>query len=283
MKIAYFGNDYFIDCLEKMIESDHDVVKIFVSTCDNIYNFNLRIKALAEERNIEIQEVKVSTVDLRKLSEQGCELIVVAGYKYLLPILENNMICAINIHPALLPEGRGPWPTPWFILKNLKRAGLTIHKIDKDFDSGDILSQQSFNISEREDQETLTCKFQILAPKLLDDVVRNLDELWNNARPQGMNFSYWDMPELSDRTIDWNSSVNDIDRIVRAFGKFDSCAIFDEKEWIVQDASVWEEVHTFKPGTVAHRSEREVVIAAKDGFVCLKYFKIDPDFEELSD
>lgn len=88
------------------------------------------------------------------------------------------------------------------------------------------------------------------------------------------------MPGLEDRTLSWSLSVEEIDKRVRAFGNFDSCAVLDGKEWIVQDAVCWVERHDHEPGTVIARTGREILVAASDGYVCLRSFRIDPDFEK---
>ena len=87
------------------------------------------------------------------------------------------------------------------------------------------------------------------------------------------------MPDESDRTLNWNYDVERLKKISKAFGKFDSFAVFDNKEWVVQDINVWHENHNLVPGTVVHRMNKEVVIAAKDGYVCLRFYSIDPDFK----
>lgn len=58
----------------------------------------------------------------------------------------------------------------------------------------------------------------------------------------------------------------------RVFGKFMSLARFDNTDWLVEDVSVWKAKHDYKCGEVVLRGNREVVLAAQDGFVCLRHF-----------
>ena len=55
-------------------------------------------------------------------------------------------------------------------------------------------------------------------------------------------------------------------------------AEFDGKEWLVEVATAWTEQHKLAPGTAAHRTNKEVVIAASDGFLSICAYEIDPDF-----
>lgn len=278
MKIAYFGYDFFYKCLEHLSNAGHEVLKVYTYKTDNKYNFNDYIITLADNLHIPVQFSKVKPSDIYSLKELGCELLVVAAYPYKIPILEDCRIKGINIHPTFLPEGRGPWPLPHIILKGLKKSGVTIHKLEAAIDQGDILLQASFDITDTENLESLSCKCQLTAVTLLDEFFENFDSYWNNAQKQGTG-SYWEFPSVEEQTINWDTSVLDISRTVRAIGKFESRAKFDDKYWVVQDATVWVEKHAFITGEVVHRTNKEIVIAAKDGFVCLRFFEIDPDPE----
>jgi methionyl-tRNA formyltransferase len=276
MKIAYFGYDFFYRCLEHLSGAGHEVVKVFTYKTDNKYNFNDYIISLADSSHIPVQFSKVTPSDIYNLRESGCELLVVAAYPYKVPILEDCIIKGINIHPTLLPEGRGVWPLPYIILNGLKNSGVTIHKLEEKIDSGDILLQQSFDIMDIENLESLSCKCQLTAVSLLEKLLKKFDFYWSNAQKQGVG-SNWAFPSIEQQTINWDSSVHEISRITRAIGKFESRAKFDDKYWVVQDAVVWAENHRYIPGEVVHRTNKEVVIAAKDGLVCLRFFEIDPD------
>lgn len=278
MKIAYFGYDFFFPCLEDLINQGHTIQKIFSFPCDNVYNFNERVAKTAQKLGCPFTIDKVTSKDINDLQNSDCELIIVAAYQYKIPT-KSLTIPAINIHPTLLPEGRGPWPLPWIILKGLKQSGVTIHKITEEMDSGDILLQKEFKVTNEDNLETISAKSQLLAKKMLSETLYNFHSYWKKARPQSKKFSYWGMPKPEDRALNWTKTGKELIKIVRAFGKFDSLAKFDGKEWVVQDANFWKEKHKLKPGTAVNRMSKEIIIAVKDGFICLRSYKIDPDFK----
>jgi methionyl-tRNA formyltransferase len=47
----------------------------------------------------------------------------------------------LNLHPSLLPIGRGADPVPWGIIERQKQ-GISIHLIDQNLDTGDIVFQK---------------------------------------------------------------------------------------------------------------------------------------------
>ncbi|MCT4612084.1 MAG: hypothetical protein N4A47_01785 [Clostridia bacterium] len=67
MKIAYFGYDFFDNCLEYLIGTEHEIKWLFTFDCDNEYNFNTRVIELANENNIEIVKRKVTEEDIKVL------------------------------------------------------------------------------------------------------------------------------------------------------------------------------------------------------------------------
>lgn len=276
-KVAFLGFDFFYSCMEALDKTEYQVKWLFITPRDNEYEFNTKVINKAKELGADIIEERINKSHIGMLKQEGCDLIISAAYPHKIPVIVNSPFM-INIHPALLPIGRGPWPMPCAILKNLKEYGVTIHKVSEKLDEGDILLKESFPISDEEDLETLSCKCQMKAKELLMKILSNFEHYWTSAIPQGKG-EYWPNPTNEERTLDWTLPVTEIKKISRALGKFDSFAIFDEKEWIVEDLSVWKENHTILPGTVVHRTNKEVVIAASDGFVCLRHFFIDPDFE----
>ena len=59
-------------------------------------------------------------------------------------VLAHTTIC--NIHPSLLPELRGPDPL-FYVARGDAPAGITIHQMDSEFDTGPIIDQQSIDIT----------------------------------------------------------------------------------------------------------------------------------------
>jgi folate-dependent phosphoribosylglycinamide formyltransferase PurN len=85
------------------------------------------------------------------------DLICVASFNQLIgeSILSIPRCGTINMHPSLLPYY--PGPNPWFrmIMNNETQWGVTIHFVDKDEDTGDIIYQSRIEYSETDDGKTL--------------------------------------------------------------------------------------------------------------------------------
>jgi methionyl-tRNA formyltransferase len=52
----------------------------------------------------------------------------------------------IGAHPSLLPRHRGPDPTYWAIASGDEETGVTVHRIEEEYDTGAILAQERLRI-----------------------------------------------------------------------------------------------------------------------------------------
>ncbi len=79
------------------------------------------------------------------------DIICVAGFSRLLKkdVFSVPLHGAINFHPALLPNYRGPQPLFWHYYFMEPQIGATIHYLDEGEDTGDIIKQKSMPIPPR--------------------------------------------------------------------------------------------------------------------------------------
>lgn len=52
----------------------------------------------------------------------------------------------IGVHPSLLPRHRGPDPTYWAIVSGDEVTGVTVHRLEAAYDTGEILDQEPLRI-----------------------------------------------------------------------------------------------------------------------------------------
>lgn len=52
----------------------------------------------------------------------------------------------LNIHPSLLPTGRGPEPVFWTLRRGERVTGVTVHQMDAGFDTGPIVVQETLPV-----------------------------------------------------------------------------------------------------------------------------------------
>ncbi len=233
MKIAYAGFDLFYPVLENLYENGCEIVKIFSNHVDNVTEFNKKVTQFAIEHNIEITYDKVTLADLEELKAKGVDALFCAAYYYRMPIIEGFKM--INVHPSLLPHGRGAWPMPLCILNEEKTSGVTFHKMEEDFDTGEIIMQKSFELSKDENLSTFMEKIYALIPDMVSTLLSDLENYYINATPQGYG-EYQQAPDESDYVMTQNTGFTLANRITRAFYGFFTVYNDGENEYRLKNA-----------------------------------------------
>ncbi|WP_214106449.1 methionyl-tRNA formyltransferase [Acrocarpospora catenulata] len=104
------------------------------------------IEAIAESLPPGMDLLLPGTTDglARMLAGYQADLIVTYGFPWKLPpeVRRSVRLGAINVHPSLLPKYRGPIPVHWAVRNGDPEVGVTIHWMNDDFDSGNILVQR---------------------------------------------------------------------------------------------------------------------------------------------
>ena len=278
MRAAYIGIDLLYPALPALEATGCEILKIFTCETDNITEFNRKVCAFATSRNIPIQTARITENDILELEQEGCELILCAAYYYKVPI--SKKIRMVNIHPALLPEGRGAWPMPVQLLRRHQFGGVTFHKMTERFDDGEILMQKRVEILPGDNLETLTVRLCEQIPCMVKQLIADMDTLFAKAKPQA-NGSYWACPSETEYILDASMSVEEAELILRAFYGYECWYRRGDKIYVLQralahsrDNEVDDLTKKKKQDTIAsdeekvHNKESEnCIFRLKDGYV----------------
>ena len=76
---------------------------------------------------------------------------VVCSFNYKIPkiLLESTKDGFLNVHPSMLPKYKGGNPYSRVIMNGETETGVTIHFMDENFDTGDIIAQKAYHIQNR--------------------------------------------------------------------------------------------------------------------------------------
>lgn len=120
---------------------------------------------------------------LSVLQDKDTDLIVLAGFLKKIPdiLTENFIKKIINIHPALLPSfgGKGMYGLnvhKAVFEKSAQISGATIHFVDKIYDNGKIIAQESVDISDVNSHEEIAKRVLKVEHQLLPSVVLKFSE-----------------------------------------------------------------------------------------------------------
>lgn len=87
---------------------------------------------------------------LNFIKKSNPDMILTIGWREIIPsnILNIPQKGVIGFHPTLLPWGRGSAPLIHSILSSPMKSGLTMFYMDEGMDTGDIIGQETFKITE---------------------------------------------------------------------------------------------------------------------------------------
>jgi methionyl-tRNA formyltransferase len=153
------------------------------------------------------------------ISEFSPDMCVVVGWYW---ILRRNLLDMVpegwlGIHGSLLPKYRGGSPLVWAIINGETESGLSLFYFNEGMDTGDIITQKSFEIARDETIADILYKVQELSTKVIRDTYRSLLDGTAPRIPQDHSRATYVSPrEQSDGRIDWNQSAVQIYNFIRA-------------------------------------------------------------------
>ena len=223
MKIVYLGSDVALPVLQKLVESEHEILAV---VC-NIDKPNARgnkivlskTKQFANEHNIKVlQYKKIRAEGYDDLKALNPDIIVSAAFGQIISqkIIDLSKVATLNVHPSLLPKYRGPSPIVSAIMNGDLETGVSIMGMMLEVDAGPVYKQKKVKI-EGETAGDLTDKlFEIGADMLLEVI----DEIKNGTMEKTLQdnsqatFCYMIKPE--DAKLDFSSSCEMLNNKVRA-------------------------------------------------------------------
>jgi methionyl-tRNA formyltransferase len=165
---------------------------------------------------------KVNTAEsLQRLRAAHAHLFVVAEYGQILSqkLLDIPRLGAINVHGSLLPRWRGATPVEAALLAGDKRTGVTIQKVVRELDAGDVLATRFVGIEEGDDAGTLRNKLSAIGGALAAEVVAAFAAgKPPQAVPQDATLvTHCRRLGRADLELDWSQDAETLARQVRAF------------------------------------------------------------------
>jgi methionyl-tRNA formyltransferase len=147
------------------------------------------------------------------------EIIVVACFPWRLPcwLLELPPRGCLNLHPSLLPDGRGPEPVFWAFRGGMVETGVTLHLMNEAFDAGPIIRQERVSIPDYATIPSLERSLARIGTELVLDHVRNASGRSLDLIPQPEDApGYAQVPSGDDLMVPTSWNADHAARFIRA-------------------------------------------------------------------
>lgn len=291
MRIAFLGNHTVGVVVLETLLKEADVVGVVAHPRDpedgsryrSVYQFAIKhgfpvIRAKGKDDNIE-----------PFIRKNKPDLLWITDYRYLIP--ENIFSLApsgtINLHPSLLPKYRGRAPINWAILNGETSLGLTAHFVDDGMDTGDIIYQERYFLSQEQD---VADSLEILYPlyRLLTRKVLKAFKLGDVPRRPQNNLKSTVFPRRtpSDGLIDFSKPAVSVWNLIRAVshpypGAF---AYLNDKKiflWKARQSNITASAGAI-PGSIQKIERHGFHLQCGDGPLCVTDFTLEDKKQNIS-
>lgn len=211
-----------------------------------------------------------------ELRKYPCDLFVSMSFNQIfrpktfsLPPLQT-----INCHAGKLPFYRGRNILNWALINDEREFGITVHHVDEGIDTGDIVLQRSYPITDDDTYETLLKRAHHDCAAILYDALVRIRAgdapriQQQSIHPVGM---YCGPRRPGDERLDWNQPSRRVFNFVRALcrpGPQATCRRQDapvriNRVALVPDAPTYIGI----PGQVLGRIQGKLIVKTADSFV----------------
>ncbi len=194
----------------------------------------------------------INLVDLKELYEIEDLVFFSLEFDQILKTQHFKTNDLFNIHFSLLPKYKGMFTSVMPLLNGENVSGVTLHKIDKGIDTGDIISQVEFPIDIKDRSIELYFLYLSYAKKLLENNITSIiNGTYTTSSQKTYHSSYFSKKAIDFKNIvfDFNKTAFEIHNQIRAFSfrPYQLCMINDKK---ISHSLIKPTKSTNKPGTI---------------------------------
>ena len=187
-----------------------------------------------------------------------------------------------NIHFSLLPKYKGMFTSILPILNNENSTGVTLHKIDKGIDTGDIIEQVKFSIGLSDNSRDIYHKYinfgTSCVKKFVDKIINK--EYIDSIAQDSSESSYYskDAIDFSNIVIDLNKTAIDVHNQIRAynFREYQVPKVFDVK---IMSSKILNTSSKKRAGEVVFENDISYSLSTIDSDIVIYKDKVDEFFE----
>jgi len=223
MRVFYMGNNWLgWKVLEWIVEQGEEVVGLAVHPPEKQkYGDELRTVAdLPGKRVFDARRLKGEDTQ-RQVRNLNPDIGVSVLFDYILKpsfldIFDGEVI---NLHPAYLPYNRGQYPNVWSIVDGTP-AGTTLHYIDPEIDTGDIIARKSVDVEPVDTGKTLYEKLEQASLELFKEtwpaIAFGKVSRVEQRKEEGTYHRTADVEEIDEIDLDEKYTARDLINILRA-------------------------------------------------------------------
>jgi methionyl-tRNA formyltransferase len=221
MKIGYFADGpWSHQALDKLL-SDETLKVSFICARNDKPDPVLRDRSTKNCLDFITHQNINSSEFLKLMTGYQCDLFVSMSFNQIFgnEVINLPRLKSINCHAGKLPFYRGRNILNWALINDEKEFGITVHYIDEGIDTGDIIIQRGYPITDNDDYSTLLMRAYKGCATNLYEAIKSIQKgnvipiAQASIHPRGL---YCTGRKEGDERLDWNQKSRDVFNFVRA-------------------------------------------------------------------
>ncbi len=278
LRIVFMGTPEFaVASLAALVNNNFNVVGV-ITAPDKPAGRGLQlqqsaVKKYAVEQNLTVlqPEKLKNPYFLQELTSLKADIQIVVAFR-MLPEIVWNMppMGTINVHGSLLPQYRGAAPINWAIINGEKETGVTTFKLKHEIDTGNILLQDKFAITDNDNAGTVHDKMKEIGAQLLVDTINGLINYTIKEQPQQLSDNTKHAPKIFTETclINWNQNTNTIFHLIRGLSPYPTAFTkINNKIFKIYSFTKEETKHSYNAGQIITDNKTYLKFATLDGYI----------------
>lgn len=221
LTIGYFGDGPWAhEAFKRLVDDTTTEIRFVSARYDKPDTI---LCSLAEGQGIPLKIHKNINSDefMEAIKEYDVDLFVSMSFNQIFRARTINLprLGTINCHAGKLPFYRGRNVLNWVLINDEREFGITVHYVDEGIDTGDIILQRAYPITDADNYSTLLERAYMGCADVLYEAIKLIQA--GMARPIKQDSidkigMYCGMRRPGDEMINWNSTSREIFNFVRA-------------------------------------------------------------------
>lgn len=230
-------------------------------------------KVVAEKYNIPVYQPEKIRKEYDFVKELNPDLILTLAYGQIVPqgLLDIPKLGCINLHGSLLPKYRGAAPIQYALINNEKKTGMTLMKMVKEMDAGEMYATEEVEIA---DEDNATSLFEKMGDAALKLILRVLPDYLDDKLPgvpqdeSQVTFAPSIKPE--EEKIDLVKSKEEIFGLVRGLSEVPGAYLyFDELKLKIYRAQIVSDEIIGEIGEIVKADKFGLHLQTNNGIIAL--------------
>lgn len=275
MRFAFAGTSPFAaEICAHLCEHDHPPV-VVITKEDSRAGRGKELVASAVAHTASTYDLitlKPSTLNqtvIDTIADYALDLCIVVAYGKILPaeLLSLPLYGCWNLHTSLLPAYRGAAPIERALLDGMTHTGVTLMQMDEELDTGDIIAQKSFAISEQDTKITVSRRMCMDATTLILNQINQLGDITTTKQNHAVA-TYATKIRKEELWVNWHQTAIVVHRHIHALCP-DARTQLHGKVVKLLAATVMKLTHQVPAGTIVGFDETGLLVQCGDGAVLI--------------